>query len=101
LEEIIEKYPPRSWWTEIARVKLSKMKLKAGKNEEGIKLLEEFVKKYPESLLLEKAKFNLCVAYVLNKDKASAAECLEDFIASYPGSKNLAAAKKLLKKSKK
>lgn len=98
--EIIEKYPG-TWWAEISCVKLSKMKLKAGKNEEGIKLLEDFSARYPGSLLAEKSEFNLCVAYVLNKDDEKAAERLEKFIAGYPSSENFAEAKKLLKKVQK
>ena len=100
LGEIIEKYPD-SWWAEISCVKLSKMKLKAGKNEEGIKLLEDFSVKYKGSLLAEKAEFNLCVAYVLNKNEEKAAERLEKFIVDYPSSENFAEARKLLKKVQK
>ena len=98
--EITEKYPG-SWWAEISCLKLSKMKLKAGKNEEGIKLLEDFSAKFPGSLLAEKAEFNLCVAFVLNKDEEKAEARLEKFIADYPSSENFAEAKKLLKKIQK
>jgi len=98
--EVAKKYSG-TWWAEISCVKLAKMKLKAGKNEEGIKLLEDFSVKYPESLLAEKADFNLSVAYVLNKDKEKAVEQLEKFIADYPSGANISEAKKLLKKAKK
>ena len=95
-ESVIKKYPA-TWWAEVSYVKLAGIEMKTGRSAAAVELLKDFSEKYQESLLMEKADFSLCLAYVLHKDKKEAKESIDKFIKKYPDSKKIDEVKKLLK----
>lgn len=60
--------------------------IEEGEYRDAIKVLKEFINRYPSSPLLENAYFEIGRAYYLDKQNIEAEVALDDFMRLYPGS---------------